>query len=303
MNVIQTHALEKQYGAKRAVNLFDMHVAQGDIYGFVGRNGAGKSTVMKMIAGLIHPTSGEIQLFGETVTPGTGHQNVGVLIENAGLYPHMSAEQNLMMKALCLGVADAKQQTARLLAFVGLSEVAKKNTGKFSMGMKQRLGLALALMGDPDVLLLDEPLNGLDPEAVREIRLLLQKLNEERGVTILISSHILDQLGKIATRYGIIRDGMMVRELTAVEVEQECQDYVELKVADVTVALALLEERMQGLEYRAMPNGSLRIFGLNTMTEISEILNRENIAVHGLQMHQRDLEEFFVEMMGDERHV
>lgn len=303
MNVIETHGLGKNYGAKRAVDHFDIHVKQGDIYGFIGRNGAGKSTVMKMIAGLVRPSAGEVKLFGEAVAPSVGHSNVGILIESAGIYPHMSAQENLMLKALALGVVDPKEQTSRLLEYVGLSEVAKKNTNKFSMGMKQRLGLAIALMGDPDVLLLDEPLNGLDPEAVREMRTLLQRINVERGVTILISSHILEQLGKMATRYGVIRNGHMVREISSVEVEQECQDYVELRVADPTIALAVLSERVSQADFRVMPDGSLHIYGMDDMAPVSEVLNQENIAVQGLQMHKRDLEEFFVEMMGAERHV
>lgn len=303
MNVINIQALEKTYGAKRAVNHFDMQVQQGDIYGFVGRNGAGKSTVMKLIAGLAHSNGGEIKLFGNQMPGGVIHDRVGVLIENPGLYPRMSAFDNLMLKAHCLGVADPKQQAMKLLEYVGLTQVAKKKTGQFSMGMKQRMGLALALVGDPDLLLLDEPLNGLDPEGVREIRQLLVSLKEEKNVTILISSHVLDQLGKIATRYGVIREGVMVRELSLAEVEQECQDYIEVKVADPSLALAILQERLPEIKFKAMPDGSLQVYGLADVTPVAETLSARGVAVYGLHTHKRDLEDFFVELMGDDRHV
>lgn len=303
MNVIKTQALEKTYGAKRAVDHFDMHVKQGDIYGFVGRNGAGKSTVMKLISGLAHPTGGEIELFGKRTTNTDIRDRIGVLIENPGLYPHTNAFDNLMLKALCLGVPDPKKQSMRLLEYVGLAEVAKKNTSQFSMGMKQRLGLALALMGDPDLLLLDEPLNGLDPEGAREIRQLLTDLNEEKGVTILISSHILDQLGKMATRYGVIREGNMVRELSVAEVEEECQDYIEVKVADPALALAVLQENIPQAKFVAMPDGALQVYGIADAAPIAESLSAKGIAVYGLHMHKRDLEEFFVGLMGDDRNV
>lgn len=302
MNVIETHALKKVYGKKTAVDHFGMQVKKGDIYGFVGRNGAGKSTVMKMISGLAQPSGGEIKLFGKPQGEGNAHERLGVLIESPGLYPRMSAFDNMMMKALCLGVAEPKKKTTELLNYVGLGEVDKKKSGQFSMGMKQRLGLALALLGDPDILLLDEPLNGLDPEGVREIRQLIQALNEERGMTVLISSHILDQLGKMATRYGVIREGSMVRELSAEEVEQECRDFVQLTVADPAVALALLSERMPELDFTAMPDGSIRISGASEVAFVGDVLQKENIAVHGLHTHKRDLEEFFIEMMGAEYH-
>lgn len=302
MNVIETYALEKTYGSKRAVDHFNMTVRQGDIYGFVGRNGAGKSTVMKMIAGLASPTAGEIKLFGKSAGEAQAQKRIGVLIENPGLYPRMSAFDNMMMKALCLGIADPKQKVSQLISYVGLNEASKRKTGQFSMGMKQRLGLALALLGDPDVLLLDEPLNGLDPEGVREIRLLLQNLNEEKGVTVLISSHVLDQLGRIATRYGVIRDGAMVREVSLEELEQECQDYIQVNVADASLALAHLQERIAGVRFTAMPDGSLRVHGMADAAPIAEALNKEGIVIYGLHTHTRDLEDFFVDLMGAEYH-
>ena len=213
MNVIETNGLSKAFGSKMAVDQFDMHVGQGDIYGFVGRNGAGKSTVMRMLAGLVAPTDGEVREFGMQPREASASRRIGALIESPGLYGSMSATDNLMMKALALGLADPKDKVRDLLDLTGLGSVGSKATKNFSMGMKQRLGLALALLGSPDLLLLDEPLNGLDPEGAREIRRLIMRLNDERGITVVVSSHVLEQLGKMATRYGVIREGRMVREI------------------------------------------------------------------------------------------
>lgn len=301
MNVIETYGLEKTYGGKRAVDHFDMHVAKGDIYGFVGLNGAGKSTVMKMLAGLAKPTGGEIKLFGET-SGGEAVRRMGVLVEAPGLYGNMSAYDNMMMKALALGHVDPKRKVNDLLAFVGLGHVGNKKAKQFSMGMKQRLGLGLALLGDPDLLLLDEPLNGLDPEGAREIRELIMRLNAERGITVVISSHILEQLGRMATRYGVIRNGHMVRELSAEEVEKECSDCLQVSTVDPARSLAVLQERFPQARFQVMPDNSIRIFGVTDAAAIGGVLNDAGIAIQGLYAHRRDLEEFFVGLMGAEYH-
>ena len=261
MNVIETSGLTKAFGGKMAVDQFDMHVGQGDIYGFIGRNGAGKSTVMRMLAGLAEPTGGEMRVFGSSPCEAGASRRIGALIESPGLYGSMSATDNLMMKALALGLADPKDKVRDLLDLTGLGSVGSKATKNFSMGMKQRLGLALALLGSPDLLLLDEPLNGLDPEGAREIRRLIMRLNDERGITVVVSSHVLEQLGKMATRYGVIREGRMVRELTAAEVDQECSDFLQLEAANPALALAVLQERFAGLRFQSMPGGAIRLFG------------------------------------------
>ena len=301
MNVIETYGLEKTYGGKRAVDHFDMHVAKGDIYGFVGLNGAGKSTVMKMLAGLAKPTGGEIKLFGET-SGGEAVRRMGVLVEAPGLYGNMGAYDNMMMKALALGLVDPKRKVNDLLAFVGLGHVGNKKAKQFSMGMKQRLGLGLALLGDPDLLLLDEPMNGLDPEGAREIRELIMRLNAERGITVVISSHILEQLGRMATRYGVIRNGHMVRELSAEEVEKECSDCLQVSTVDPARSLAVLQERFPQARFQVMPDNSIRIFGVTDAAAIGGVLNDAGIAIQGLYAHRRDLEEFFVGLMGAEYH-
>jgi ABC-2 type transport system ATP-binding protein len=303
MNAIETHALSKKYGVKMAVNHFDMQVSQGEIYGFVGRNGAGKSTVMKMISGLIYPTEGEIQVFGHPVGDSDTHQKIGVLIESPGLYPQMSAFDNLMIKALCLGVVDPKEKCNELLEFVGLSQVGKKKSSQFSMGMKQRLGLALALLGDPDLLLLDEPLNGLDPEGVRDMRRIIAQLNGEKGMTVVISSHVLEQLEKMVTRYGVIREGCMVREITAQEVDQECSDYLWLRTANSPFALALLQEKIPEIHCQVVPEDVIKVYGEQGTERVASILAEASVPVQELYVYRRDIEDFFVEMMGDDQHV
>ena len=300
MNVVETSGLTKAFGGKMAVDQFDMHVGQGDIYGFVGRNGAGKSTVMRMLAGLAEPTGGEVRVFGSSPCEAGASRRIGALIESPGLYGSMSATDNLMMKALALGLADPKDKVRDLLDLTGLGSVGSKATKNFSMGMKQRLGLALALLGSPDLLLLDEPLNGLDPEGAREIRRLIMRLNDERGITVVVSSHVLEQLGKMATRYGVIREGRMVRELIAAEVDQECSDFLQLEAANPALALAVLQERFAGLRFQSMPGGAIRLFGGADAGAVGAALNEEGIAIRGLYAHRRDLEEFFVEMMGAE---
>ncbi len=298
MNIVETHMLSKRYGAKAAVTAFNMQVHSGDIYGFVGRNGAGKSTVMKMLSGLATPTSGEIKLFNKSIRHASGEQKLGILIENPGLYPSMSAYDNLMLKCLCAGTVNPKKTTNQLLDFVGLANVDKKQSKHFSMGMKQRLGLALALVGDPQLLLLDEPLNGLDPEGVREIRQLIIKLNEEHGLTVIISSHVLEQLGKMANRYGIIRDGQMVCEITAEEVTAQCSEYLHLETNDANKALVIMQEKFPNLKCIAMPQNAIRIQGFANAALIGEAMSHAGIAVSALYTHNRDIEDFFVEKMG-----
>lgn len=300
MDAVQAHDLTKRFGKKTAVDHFDMHVGKGDIYGFVGRNGAGKTTVMRMLAGLAEPTDGEAHVFGSSPKEAGTARRIGVLIEHPGLYGSMSAYDNLIMKALALGLVDPKKKVRELLELVGLEQMNRSKTKQFSMGMKQRLGLALALLGDPDLLLLDEPLNGLDPEGAQEIRRLIVRLNEQRGITVIVSSHVLEQLGKMATRYGVIREGRMVRELTAADVERECSDFLQVETANPKRALAVLQERFPSLRFQAAPDASLRVFGGADAAAVGATLVEQGIAVSGLYAHKRDLEEFFVEMMGAE---
>ncbi len=298
MNAIETHALEKKFRGKRALRDLNLTVGRGEIYGFIGKNGSGKSTTMKIVAGLMPATAGEVHVLGAALAPCEAHPAVGTLIESPGIYPSLSAYDNLMVKALTLGLVDAKRTCQELLDAVGLADTGRQKAKRFSMGMKQRLGIALALMGNPSVLMLDEPLNGLDPDAARAIRTLIVRLNHERGVTVLISSHVLDQLERMCTCYGIIRDGHMVRELTAAAVEEECASYLALSCAEPERALATLTERVRGARIQMMPDDTLRIDGNVDTAQVGEILMSEGIALSDLHRTEGDREAFFVELMG-----
>ena len=303
MNVIETSALSKVYGAKRAVDHLDMTVRQGEIYGFIGRNGSGKSTTMKLLCGLANPTEGEVRLFGQPVTSEAARRRVGALVESTGMYGDCSARENLLLKATCMGLVDAPQQVEELLKAVGLAGTGKLHAKKFSMGMKQRLGVAMALLGSPDLLLLDEPTNGLDPEGIQEVRQLLLRLNKERGITLVISSHILGELSKIATCYGILKDGHMVEQLSAEELQTRCKDYLRVRVADAKAAAVLLEQELGIRQYEVRPEGELRLYGAVDPAQVTTVLAGHGVPVLELYLHGQDLEGYFLELMGGAEHV
>ena len=227
-----TNGLTKQYGRHKAVDSVNIHIRQGDIYGLIGRNGAGKTTILKIISGLASPTAGDFTLFGKTGKDVSPYMSrIGTLIEAPGVYPNMSARENLKLKCLAMGVRK-KGCIDDLLRIVGLENTGRKKIRNFSLGMKQRLGIALALVGDPDIVILDEPINGLDPQGIAEIRETLSKLNKEKNITLIISSHILEELSKIATNYGIIHDGVLLQEMTREELLAKCSERIELKTDD-----------------------------------------------------------------------
>ncbi len=324
MNVIDIRGLTKRYGKAFAVDHLNMRVASGDIYGFVGKNGAGKSTTMKMIAGLTTPTSGELALFGSSETGvdragsfSAAPSRIGALIEEPGVMPNFSAGENLMMKALAMGVVRPREQVDELLQLVGLEAAGARKVKKFSQGMKQRLGLALALVGSPDLLLLDEPFNGMDPETTRDLRRALVRLNQGRGVTIVISSHVLDQLMRVCTRFGVIAAGRMVREFTDEELHATCGSSVRVKTADPARALAILEERLPGATFHVEPDQAIVIgggarhaaaafggaatdpaaSGAPAVEDVSRILHEADQVVLELSVLERDIEDYFVELM------
>lgn len=295
---IETMALTKMYRDKAAVKNVTLKVREGEIYGFIGRNGAGKSTALKMVSGLASPTEGEIRLFGKPVSDLAVRRRLGVLIEAAGLYPNMTARQNAVMKAKCMGLAD-ERSVDTVLKVTGLADTGRKKVKHFSMGMKQRLGVALALLGNPDLLLMDEPINGLDPEGIRELRQLILELHAE-GKTILISSHILGELSKIATSYGIIKDGELIEQISREELEEKCQDYFRIEVQDVQRALVMIQETFPDVQAEVSDARSIRLYGVRDGSEVNQMLIENRVSVYESGFHHMDLEEYFLERMGKE---
>lgn len=293
---VKTNNLSKIYGAKAAVSHLNMEVRTGDIYGFIGRNGSGKSTTLKMCCGLVHPTEGEISLYGAPVKNQNARRRVGMLIEEPGLYPHMTARENMILNAKCLGLADLSSVDA-ILELLSLSHAGKKKVRQFSMGMRQRLGIAMALLGNPDLLILDEPINGLDPEGIREVRECLIRLNEEAGKTIVISSHILGELSKLATRYGIIKDGELIRQISRKKLEEQCRDYLDLKVDDADRTAALLSEYYPDAGYEVFGRNQLHVFDFQESAPLTTLLVQNGIAVQSSSLHRMDLEEYFLDLM------
>ena len=292
--VIETRSLTKRFPGKCAVNKVDMHVEKGAIYGLIGKNGAGKTTAMKMLLGILEPTEGEITLFGSKDLA-KERKRIGSLIEAPGLYKNYSAYENMKRFSLLTGSSD--EEIRRLLELVGLGKVGEKRTRAFSLGMKQRLGIAIALLGDPEVLILDEPTNGLDPAGIKEIRDLIVKLNKERGVTFMISSHLLDELGKIATAYGIINDGKLVEEISADLLAERCRDGLKIAVNDTSSAATLLKEKgftdlVVNQEYIVVHEGMERA------AEINEILVTNGYRVSELSIQNNGFEEYFIRRLG-----
>ncbi|MBD5506418.1 MAG: ATP-binding cassette domain-containing protein [Lachnospiraceae bacterium] len=298
--VLRTTKLTKIYGKHKAVNAVDMHVRKGDIYGFIGKNGAGKSTFMKMVAGLASPDEGEIELFGSHDVE-KQRMRVGSLIETPGLYYQMTAAENLEVLRRAYGITD-KGIVEQMLVLMGLEDTGKKKVGKFSMGMKQRLGIAAALLRSPDFLILDEPINGLDPQGIRQIRELLVRLNREKNITMMISSHILGELSKIATAYGVIRDGELVEEFDTAELDRRCRRCRKLVVDNVEKAVNVLEEELHMKEFDVPDPSVIRIFErLDDISEINHRLLSAGVEINESYLVGQDLESYFMELTGDDQ--
>ena len=296
--VLKTTGLTKQYGRHTVVDHVDMHVGKGDIYGFIGKNGAGKTTFMRMVAGLASPAEGSMELFGSTALE-KQRLRVGSLIEQPGLYGKMTARENLEVVRRSLGITE-RHAVDDMLEFVRLSDTGKKKVKNFSMGMKQRLGIAIALFCSPDFLILDEPINGLDPAGIKEIRDLLLRLNQERQMTILISSHILGELSKIATRYGIIKDGALIEEFDAKELELRCQRCLKLIVDNAERAAAILEEKCHITNYDVPQDGVIRIFdGLDRSWAVNRELIQQGVKLKESYLAGQDLEGYFMDLLGN----
>lgn len=290
--------LSKHYRHFKALEGLSIHVPKGSIYGLVGRNGAGKTTLIRLICGLQSPTSGEYILYGKRNTEKgitEARRRMGAVVETPSIYSDMTAEENIRQQYLILGIPSF-DGIRELLELVGLEDVGKKKAKNFSLGMRQRLGIAVALAGDPDFLILDEPANGLDPEGIIEMRELILRLNRERQITVLISSHILDELSRLATHYGFLDQGRMVKELSAQELESACQKCVRLRISD-TKALSQALERV-GLEYKIRSHEEADVYGEVNLSQLILDLAKEDCQVFGIQEHNESLESYFMGLVG-----
>lgn len=295
--------LRKKYGVFTALDDLSMQIAQGAIYGFVGKNGAGKTTLIRLLCGLQRPTGGHFTLFGadsETSDLSEQRRRLGAVVESPAFLKDMTARDNLIQQYLLLGLPDFNG-IDELLSLVGLKDTGKKKAGKFSLGMKQRLGIAMALCGDPDFIILDEPTNGLDPQGIIEIRELILKLNREKGITFLISSHILDELSRLATHYGFIDKGHMVRQMSAEELHRECRKSIRMKVSD-TKALARIMEG-QGIEYKILDDQTADVYAEMNFSEMAERFAKENASIITMEEHDESLEAFYLALLGGEEHA
>jgi len=300
MNAIEIRGLKKSFKGMYAIDGLNMTVPVGAIYGFIGENGSGKSTTEKLICGHLVPDEGEIKLFGKSYTDAGVRVRVGALIENAGCFPGSSVWSNLMMQAINLGLKNPEEEINRVLKIVRMESSAHTKFKRCSLGMKQRIGIAMALLGDPALLILDEPINGLDTDGMRIMREILVDITQTYGCTVLISSHILGELEKIATHYGIIRRGKMVQELTAKEMEGRARVFTSLKVADMQGAKKLLKVQFPSVREE---EGYLRVYDVDDTEAIVKTLLENGHAVKELKKNKIGLEEYYVELMNTKEEV
>ena len=301
--VLETNAVTKRYRSFTALNGLTMRIPKGSIYGFVGRNGAGKTTLIRIICGLQEPTDGSYTLYGAGNTESAvlrSRRRMGAVVESPAIYMGMTAKENIRQQYKVLGIP-SDDGAEELLKLVGLENTGSKTAKNFSLGMRQRLGIAVALAGNPDFLVLDEPTNGLDPQGIIEMRELILKLNREQGITVLISSHILDELSRLATHYGFIDSGRMVREMSAGELEACCRKCIRMEVSD-TKALARVLDGMNA-EYRISDEHHADVYAEIPVTELVSALAKENCTVKNIKEHDESLESFYMNLVGGERHA
>ena len=300
MNAIEIKDLSKSFRTMYAVDHLNMTVPVGAIYGFIGENGSGKSTTMKLICGHLVPDSGKIRLFGKDYTDPGVRVRVGALIENAGCFPGSSVYQNLMMQCINLGLSDPDTEIHRVLKIVRMEDNANLKFKRCSLGMKQRIGIAMALLGDPALLILDEPINGLDTDGMRIMREILLDITQKYGCTVLISSHILGELEKIATHYGIIRQGKMIMEISAEEMDARAQVFVSLKTRDMANAQAVLAKKYADVR---RDGEYIRVYDVNDTAEVVDTLMKNGHIVSELRKNKIGLAEYYVELMSQKEGV
>ena len=299
MDLITTNELCKVYGGKLVIDHVNMHIPESSIYGFVGENGSGKTTIMRLLTGLAEPSAGSFTLFGvqnkDSKIYEVRHQ-VSAIVETTSLIPSMTARDNMVYQELYLGIKQTEAERMELLKKVHLEDVGEKKVKNFSLGMKQRLGIALALMNHPKLMLLDEPMNGLDPEGIAELRELLIELNQQEGITVLISSHILSELEKIASCYGFISHGKILEEVTAEELQSKCRKSVNVKVSDVAKSEDVLA-KLNIKDYKSFPSGDVKIYENVAINDLVLALSNAGITVLGINSQEESVEDYYLSLI------
>ncbi len=298
--ILELKNLTKEYGKKRVVDSVSLSIKKGRIYGLIGPNGAGKTTIMKMIAGLAAEDGGSISLFGSEENLDESRSRMSFMLEAPFLEPSMTAYQNMEYIRYVRGVAD-KGRINEILTFMGLSDVGKKQVGKFSLGMKQRLGIAMALLPNPELMILDEPVNGLDPEGIVEIRSILKKLAKENGITILISSHLLAELSELCTDYAIINEGKLVEALSAEELEAKCRNYIVIQTDNIHETAAVIEQKLQTQNYKVIEKDEIHLFDyVDDVRTVSKAITDSGQIITKLLMEGESLEAYYLSKVGGE---
>ena len=296
--VIETKQVTKSYGSFLALDHVDIHVKRGEIYGLIGDNGAGKSTLLKLLAGHSYVTEGEVRLFGkyEEKELENSRKKIGFIVEQPGFFPNMTVEQTLNYYCIQKGIPNRKK-VDEMLKLTGISEKRRSKCKTLSLGQKQRLGLAIAMLGEPQVLVLDEPINGLDPSGILEFRHLLQRLNEEKNITILLSSHILTELQQIATMYGFLNKGILIEEISVHALQEKCSDCIEITLSDVEKYAVLIEKKFPEETYKILPENNVRIYKPRLQAEdYSKLASENDIYITGMKTIQTSLEDYYMEL-------
>ncbi|CEI73226.1 MULTISPECIES: ATP-binding cassette domain-containing protein [Romboutsia] len=298
--ILKTYNISKKYKKNLVVDNVSISVKRGDIYGFIGQNGAGKTTIMKIITGLVNPSEGYIEIFKEVEKNKINKERkrLGALIETPALYLDMSASENLEVLRIQKGIPGSSCVNEKL-KMVGLENTGKKKVKQFSLGMKQRLGIAMALLSDPEILILDEPVNGLDPKGIVEIRDLLKKLNKEKNMTIIISSHLLSELNQVATCYGIINNGKLIEEISQKELYDKCKKALRIKVDDINKAVVCLESVLKTTNFKVLKNNTIKLYDyIDNQIEVSKALISSNVITEEIVSIGDDLEDYFMNLIG-----
>lgn len=300
MNVFETSHLRKSYGKKLVLDDINLTVREGEIYGLVGRNGAGKTTLIRILLGLVNPNSGEIRINGSSGDDALAYERkkIGSIVDSPSLLMHLNAIDNMKAVAYALGITDVNV-LKELIHKVGLDPENTQKVKTYSLGMKQRLAIAVALIGNPSVLILDEPVNGLDPTGIFEVRELLQRLNRDDKVTILISSHLLSELGKLANSYGVIEGGKLVKEMRGSDLEELCRPYIKVVVGDLKVALNVVVEHYHAHDFEILPYNTLALYDLRMgISEVAKMFADANVPILNIMQCSGDLESTFISLMG-----